>query len=261
MIVTPEMATELLEANQMNRPLTDSHVKRIARQIMAGHWKFNGDTIKISEDGDVLDGQHRLWAIIEAKMPVETVLIYGIHRDAFATIDTIRKPRSLGDTVALSGQLRYRSKIGAALAWLLRWQRHVLEDYKAAHNRIENADIERALEAHPGIIPAVEKASKLRAVANPALLAFLYYVTVNRNPDVAERFFETLTDPAGVSINDPFYKLRSYFTTDHHKAKEPLMTIALAFKAMNAAAVNHRVHSLNWRQQGENPEAFPRLEV
>ncbi len=35
-------------------------VKLKARQIMLGCWKFNGDVIKISADGDVLDGQHRL---------------------------------------------------------------------------------------------------------------------------------------------------------------------------------------------------------
>lgn len=260
-LLTPEMAGELLEANQHNRPLSDAHVNRIAAQIASGRWRFNGDTIKIAEGGDVLDGQHRLWAIIEAKTPVETILIHGIAREAFATIDTIRKSRSLGDTVALSGTTRHRSMIGAALAWLIRWQRHTLENYKAPQNRVENSDVERALLDNPGIIPAVERAAKLRAVANPALIAFLYYLVVNRNAELADRMFETLKDPAGVGINDPFFRLRGYFTADHHKRKEPLVTIAIAIKAINAAAVNSRVHNLHWRQQGRTPEEFPTLKV
>src|SRR4051794_37109554 len=93
-LVTPEMAMRLLDANKLNRPLTSGHAERIAQQIIQGKWRFNGDTIKISEDGDVLDGQHRLFAIIEAKIAVETIIVYGIKRDAFATIDTIRKTRS-----------------------------------------------------------------------------------------------------------------------------------------------------------------------
>src|SRR5215471_7565954 len=94
-ILSPERAAELLEHNSYNRPLSQPHVERIARQIRDGKWKFNGDTIKISTNGDVLDGQHRLWAVLEAKKAIETVIVYGIERDAFATIDTIRKHRSM----------------------------------------------------------------------------------------------------------------------------------------------------------------------
>src|SRR5262245_875204 len=79
-LVTPELATRLLEANGDNRPLTQSHVERIARQIRQGKWQFNGDTIKIASNEDVLDGQHRLWAIIEAQTAVESLIVYGIDR-------------------------------------------------------------------------------------------------------------------------------------------------------------------------------------
>jgi len=54
-----------------------TRVERIAKQIRQGKWKYNGDTIKIAATGDVLDGQHRLWAIIESKTAVETVIVYG----------------------------------------------------------------------------------------------------------------------------------------------------------------------------------------
>lgn len=68
--VTPEMAAKLLEHNKWNRPLNDLHVHRIKNQILKGKWQFNGDTIKVSADGDVLDGQHRLWAVIsQGKQP------------------------------------------------------------------------------------------------------------------------------------------------------------------------------------------------
>lgn len=259
--VTPEMAMRLLEANKLNRPLATGHAERIASQILDGKWRFNGDTIKISEQGDVLDGQHRLWAIIESKTPVDTIIVYGIERDAFATIDTIRKPRSLGDTVALSGNARYRSSIGAALAWLVRWQRGCLETYKAPKNRIENSDVESALAENPGIVRAVERAHGVRSVANPGLIGFLFYLVTNRDEALAERMMETLIDPAGVSVNDPFYRLRHYFISDHHKKKEALMSIAVAVKAINAASAGKKVQVLNWRHQGKSPESFPVLEL
>ena len=86
-LLTPEEATRLLEHNTLNRPLNDTHVKRIATQIIEGKWRFIGDTIKISDDDAVLDGQHRLWAVVESKISVETILVKGIKREAFATID------------------------------------------------------------------------------------------------------------------------------------------------------------------------------
>ncbi len=198
--VTPEVAIDLLERNALNRPLSDQHVARIAGQITAGKWRFNGDTIKIATSEDVLDGQHRLWAVIEAKRPIETIIVRGIDRDAFATIDTLRKPRSLGDTVALAGTLRHRSAVAVALSWLIRWQKGFVVQYREAQNRIENSDIETIFAAHPSITEAVERTMKLRSLCNPGILGFFYYVLASRNAELAERMIHTLSDPAGVGI-------------------------------------------------------------
>lgn len=259
--LTPEHATKLLEHNKSNRPCSDSHVKRLAAQINEGKWRFNGDTIKITNDGEVMDGQHRLWAVIVTDTPIETVVVNGVEREAFSTIDTLRKPRSGGDVIALAGEGRYRNIIAAALAWLLRWQRKVMIEYRQPQNRIENSDIELAYESHPGIRQAVERARTLRSLVNQPILAFLYYALANRNEQLAERMIETLIDPAGVAITDPFYKLRAYLTTDHHKQKDPVMVIAIAIKAINAAHKGERINLLSWKNQGSKPEEFPVLKV
>lgn len=259
--LTPESAVKLLEHNTLNRPLSDGHVQRIAKGIIEGKWRFNGDTIKIADTGDVLDGQHRLWACIEAKRPIETIIVRGVARDAFATIDTLRKPRTGGDVLALNGLTRYRSVAAAALQWLIRWQAGRIVDWKAPELRVENSHIEAAFADNPGIVPAVARATQLRGLANPSIMAFFYYILVTRNPELAERMMQTLEDPAGVGVNDPFFRLRVYFTADHHKRKEPLTTIALAIKAANAAAAKKQIQQLNWRSQGKIAEAFPTLEV
>lgn len=255
------MAAGLLEHNQLNRPLRDAHVQRIAAQIIAGKWKFNGDTIKVADTGDVLDGQHRLWAVIEAKKAVETIVVYGIERDAFATIDTLRAMRNGADVLALNGASRYRSIMASALTWLIRWQRGGVDKFKDPKNRVENSDIEAAFSAHPGIERAVEAAVKLRGIANPAIIAFLYYILTNRNAELADRMMETLRNPVSVPVNDPFFRLRAYFLSDHHKRKEPLMTIAVAIKAANAAHRGQKIQVLNWRSQGKNAEDFPQLDI
>lgn len=260
-VLTPEDAMKLLEYNRLNRPLSQPHVTRIATQIVDGKWRFNGDTIKIAAGGDVLDGQHRLWAIIESKQAVETILVSGIDPDAFSTIDTIRKSRSGSDILTLMGASRHRKAMAGALAWLLRWQSGKLVNYRAPENRIENSDIEEAFRTHQGISSAAERAAGLRRLANVSVMTFLYYILANRNSDIADRMMDTLENPAGVGINDPFFRLRAYFTSDHHMKKDALMTIALTIKAANAAQEHRTVSVLAWRQNGKTPEPFPHLTI
>lgn len=259
--LTPELAGELLEHNQHNRPISDQHVARIANQIVTGKWRFNGDTIKISDDGSVLDGQHRLWACIESKKAIETVIIRGIAREAFSTVDTLRKVRSGGDVIALAGATRYRSAIANALAWMIRWQRDCIPTYRAPENKVENSDIEAAYAAHPNILHAVERATQLKGVVNPSVMGFFFYVLSNRDLELAERMIHTLRDPARIAVSDPYFRLRSYFTSNSEHRKDPITSIALMIKASNFAAKGVIVERLSWKSQGQMREAFPTLEV
>lgn len=261
-LLTPDMATSLLEHNQLNRPVKDQHVKRIADQIVRGKWRFNGDTIKVSDDGGILDGQHRLWAVIESKTPVETIIIRGIAREAFATIDTVRAPRSGGDTLSLLGVARHRNIVSGALSWYIRYRRGVLETYRAPQNRVENSDIETAFDQNRNIVKAVEQAMRVRRLANPSVLSFVYYVAANRNPALAARMIAVLENPAGVSVNDAFFLLRSHFASGYDpKKRDPVQSIALAFKALNAAHIGAELKRLTWQSQGQNAEAFPKLDI
>ncbi len=256
--ITPEMAMELLEHNHLNRPLSQAHVNRIAAQIRTGKWRFNGDTIKISDDGEVLDGQHRLWAIIEAKMPVDTIIVYGVKPDAFQTVDTIHRHRSHADALALVGVAEHRRELAAAIAWLVRFQRGV---FRGPFARVENAEVEQMFEQHPAMAEAVLRAKKaVRGYASPGLIGFLYYILVNRDPMVAERFIVTLENPTAKSVDDPFFRLRNYLVNAKlRNGVDAIMTIALTIRAANAAHEGRKIQNLVWRNQGQTAEPFPTL--
>lgn len=260
--ITPKRAIELLEANKNNRPITQAHVNRIAAQIFKGLWKFNGDTIKIAVDGDVLDGQHRLWAIIMADTAVETIVVYGIEKDAFATIDTIRKVRSGADILSLHGCELHRRSIATALTWLIRWQNGGLVNWRSPKNRVENSDVEASYAAHPEMAEAVDRVSCLRGLIGPGAMGFLYYVFVSRNQKLADQFIDTLESPAGVPVNHPFFRFRVYLLMSQErldKRRSPVEVFALAFKAWKAATEGKQIEVLSWRTQGPTPEKFPEL--
>lgn len=259
-MVTPDMAARILEINQNNRPLRDYHARRIATLMQRGRWKVNGQTIKIGVTGDVLDGQHRLWAVIYSKCTVWLVLIYGIKNDAFSTIDTVQMPRSGADVLAVNGLDHHRTKTAAALSWLIRYERNTLETYRARDHRVENFDIEDSFSAHPEMVRAVARARKIGNVMNTSILAFIYYLMVSHDRELAERMCATLEDPSGVPLGDPFFRLRaSMLAGGAERRREPLMVIALTIKAVNAAREKRMVETLSWRSQGQTPEPFPKF--
>lgn len=261
--ITPQIATSLLENNTINRPLSDAHVHRIARQITGGHWKFNGDTIKIADTKDVVDGQHRLWAVIEANMSIETIIVYGVARDAFSTLDTIRKPRSGSDVLALGGMERGKSTkfTAAALKLLFAYQHDPdLRNMGKIGNRAENSDIEALFVSHPNLPEAVGKVAALHSVAAVSALAFVYYIAVSKNENLAEQMITILDAPAGTSASNPFYQLRKALVA-HEKKRRTVEQIALMFKALNIAKNGKKIDRLIWKCQGDKPEDFPVLRI
>lgn len=98
--VTPDIAAEMLSKNTSNRTIRNSRVKYYAQQMKEGKWHLTGQTITFAKDGQLLDGQHRLWAVIEADVPVDFLVVYDA--DKVSTYDCGLK-RSTRDQLQLGG--------------------------------------------------------------------------------------------------------------------------------------------------------------
>lgn len=100
--ITPEMAEIMLEKNIANRKVNQANVNRIAADMATGNYKVNGETIKISPNGEILDGQHRLLACVKSGMSFQTYIVYNVEREAIGTID-MGKGRSVADSLNVMG--------------------------------------------------------------------------------------------------------------------------------------------------------------
>lgn len=101
-VVTPAMAGEFLSRPAKNRNIKAEDVNRYADIIKHDGWKTNGEGISIGTDGSLLDGQHRLSAIVKANTSVPMTISWNCDTTAMATIDTGRK-RSLADIQKIYG--------------------------------------------------------------------------------------------------------------------------------------------------------------
>ena len=63
--VPPELARQWLSINNFNRPKNTESVAKYVRQIRDGHWRLTHQGVALTQNGFLLDGQHRLFALIE----------------------------------------------------------------------------------------------------------------------------------------------------------------------------------------------------
>lgn len=83
LLVTPQVAQELLKSQIKNRPLNHFTVKKYANDMANGNWKQCGDTICVDKNGCLTDGQHRLHAIIESGIAVRMLLVKGVEHSIY----------------------------------------------------------------------------------------------------------------------------------------------------------------------------------
>jgi hypothetical protein len=102
--VTPALATAWLEANHGNRRLDWNYIAQLARDMKAGHFACTHQGIAFDTHGRLIDGQHRLWAVLEAEIPVRMRVFYNESAESTIHIDG-NHPRQAADRMTLGRSL------------------------------------------------------------------------------------------------------------------------------------------------------------
>lgn len=102
MDVDPAQAFRWLDGNTHNRPASQQHVERLARDMKAGRWRLTHQGIAFDTTGLLIDGQHRLWAIIEANVTVTLRVFYNEPADNRHVLDTGERRSNL-DVLSITG--------------------------------------------------------------------------------------------------------------------------------------------------------------
>jgi hypothetical protein len=87
-VITPAIAQMYLSKQTGNRKINQNTVKRYAGDMVNGDWLTTHQGIAIDGKGCLLDGQHRLLAIIESGRSVNMLVSKGVAREAAADMDS-----------------------------------------------------------------------------------------------------------------------------------------------------------------------------
>lgn len=84
--VTPAHAEKWLEMNTGNRKIRPSHVRHLASQMKQGRWMLSPEPIVFSPKR-LLDGQHRLSAVLMSGCTIEASVALVQNEDVFRVLD------------------------------------------------------------------------------------------------------------------------------------------------------------------------------
>lgn len=99
--ITPDIALEMLAHNlRNNRMIREYDVAKYAREMRAGNWKLTHQGVAFNTQGELIDGQHRLMAVIQAGVPVKMLVTYDCDDNVVSLIDS-GVARTLKDQIGL----------------------------------------------------------------------------------------------------------------------------------------------------------------
>lgn len=203
--ITPELAAELLLANDGNRSVKETAVTTYAADMASGRWAFNGEPIIVADSGALNDGQHRCHAVLRTGKTFDQVFVFGVDWESRLTTDQ-GGAKSAGDYLSMEGVVNGNNL--AAIANHIIQIEKVGRLYPAARptkgevrERVnEDQDIDRSFRS-------VRHKGANRIAAN-SVLGCAHYLMAKVDQAAADEFMQHLIEGAELKKRDPILVVR-----------------------------------------------------
>jgi hypothetical protein len=246
MDVTPALAAGWLLRNTRNRSVRIGSVAAMARDMKAGRWIFAGGVIGFDTNGVLVDGQHRLMAVIESGTTQRFIIAPSLAPDAMSVVDTGSK-RSTADVLSLSDDTITNPSVVAAtirIAVAAETGRLASNDVKAT-----NGEITDWLNEHRNVLEYTRRVSATARHfdAPAAVIAYSWWKCASVDVFEANQFFEDWMEVRTNGRGDPLhtlYKRLQAAKKSNERLQRPVQ-VALIFRAWNG------------RRRGETLQSMP----
>jgi hypothetical protein len=263
--MTPELASEFLRLNGRNRPVSDTFVKQYVKAMLDKRWIFNGDSIRISREGLIVDGQKKLLAVIESGCTQTFNVQTGLAPESFEVMD-IGQMRSASDTLAVAGFPNYNVMAGA-IKLILAYKSGQMKQQAQGSSRsvkFSNSDVREFAEGKMNkdlMNEATTYGNKFAYRAkffSPSTYAAFYYMMAEIDHDACLLFFEMLTSGENISSSSysSVWLLRKRLI-EMMKSSMVFRTAdkyALLIKAWNYFKNNREIKQLSWQPREDFPQ-------
>lgn len=220
LFVTPAIAEELLSKNEGNRKVRNTTVAFYVDQMRRGQWKEDtGEPIKISPDGRILDGQHRLLAVVSYGEGIYFHVATNIPEDNFDVLDTGLK-RAASDSLQIVGIPNSAAVAGAVKNWFVLGTKSNTGKRSNASVQLTTKDIISEYQKRPEFWQKIVREGtllyrKFNNVVSPTILMGWYAIFSDIDEAKADLFFQKLCNGLFLeSEKDPVCQLRNILNKD-----------------------------------------------
>jgi hypothetical protein len=217
--ITPAMATAFLGRNTHNRNLRSTTVAAYARDMKAGAWTRHHQGIAFDVTGTLMDGQHRLAALVEAQVTLPMLVTTGLPVQGAGgqtTQDTVDRGagRSVADALALSHDMKNANvTVSAAVSLLMLAGGPEVCGCKAICKTSVALVLHVMDHWKAGVTYAVQNRSSMAGIRAAAVLGAVAFVH-RRFPDETVKFYTRLVTGENLSGTSPILLLRNHLMAE-----------------------------------------------
>lgn len=248
-LVDPALAAEMLEKNRSNRRLNRGLVEAYARDMRADNWHLTGEAIKFDTADCLIDGQHRLSAVITSGRAVRMTIVEGLDPEAQRVMDTGRK-RTVADALAIGGHSYSNVKSAAARLAMREPAVGYVQQALPAPTASEVLEFIQAFDAEmeEAAPHGTEMGKMLHVAPSTICVAWMRLAQVDRN--ATSEFFYSLYEQRTNGQGDPRLALvRALNNLSGQKIKQR-EHLSLIFRAWNAWRQGRSMATLRLRSNG-----------
>lgn len=246
MTITPEQAKKFLSKMKVNRPCSNHVVNAYSQSLLRGEWVLNGESIKFDSNGSLVDGQHRLNAIIASNNPMKTLVTYGVSVDAFKSLDQ-GKNRTNADIIYIDDN-EYASIKASVASNIMKYKNGLMKHRRKS----DRTEVLRFYNLHKENIKSsikfIASVKKDNYPAGFAIMAFCHFIFRHVNFVKADEFISRLISGEGLSSKDVIYMLRERLIKNRLSTvkRNIFYQCELIFRAFNYYYKDQNVQSLKW---------------
>lgn len=203
--ITPELAEAYLGKNTDNRNVRKGNVSKLARDIKNGNYLITGDSIRFDWNGVLVDGQHRLLAIIASGQPVVTLVVRNLNPRVRDVIDAGAK-RSAADALGFNEVSANATTIAAAIRLIIGFQRGVVVTTASRVPDLTNSEIVDWYVEDGGQIEEYANLSRSwyrKLHCRPGVLTAAIHMLASIDAEQAMRFFNDMINLTLDGPSDP----------------------------------------------------------
>jgi hypothetical protein len=261
-LIGSERANHYLSLNRNNRPVTNSKVSQYLSEMKNGQWKENtGESIKISKEGFLIDGQHRLLAVSKSNQSVNFLVVYDLESSVFDVLDT-GKVRGASDVFALNNIPNYNRTAAIMREYLSFKDGRYYKTVSSDSNKFTNASILNAYKERADYYDKISNRSgtlymSFNKILSATNIGSFYLLFSESNQTMCEDFFNQLCGNILIT-NKSISVLKNFLIKDKLSIKKvPTKTrYAYIIKTWNNFILNKDIKILKY---DANIEQFPRV--